>query len=287
MTKIIDLSVYLEAESREPAPPKIAYVLHRPGAALFCRKFPFMGKKSVADKLKVLLNMPSSKKALRPESFPDGEFLSNELVTATTHTGTHLDAPWHYGSRCEGRKARTVAEIPLISCYGDGVVLNMSHKAAGSAIEVKDIQKCLDDMHYNLKQGDIVLIRTDFDKKWGTQEYFTSHPGMSREATEYLIDRGIQTMGINAYGFDRPFGHMVADYIRTGDPDHLWPSHFLGRKKEYYHLERLANLDALLQPCGFKVVCFPIKIKESGAAWVRAVAILEDGKGGETHGKDS
>ena len=36
-------------------------------------------------------------------------------------------------------------------------------------------------------------------------------PGMTGEATEWLIDQGVKLMGIDAYTFDRPFGAMVED----------------------------------------------------------------------------
>jgi kynurenine formamidase len=65
---------------------------------------------------------------------------------------------------------------------------------------------------------------------------------------------------------------MMADFIRTHDGRYLWPAHFFGRKREYAHIERLANLSALKKPNGFKIACFPIKIKDTGAAWARVVA---------------
>lgn len=39
-------------------------------------------------------------------------------------------------------------------------------------------------------------------------------------------------------------------------------------------MEKPANLDQL-PALGFKVACFPVKIKNASAGWVRAVAILE------------
>jgi kynurenine formamidase len=47
-------------------------------------------------------------------------------------------------------------------------------------------------------------------------------------------------------------------------------------EREYYHLENMANLDAMPTPAGFKVCVLPIKWKGTTAAPVRAVAILED-----------
>jgi cyclase len=41
-------------------------------------------------------------------------------------------------------------------------------------------------------------------------------------------------------------------------------------------VERLANLDALPHPTGFRISCFPVKITNAGAAWARAVAWLDE-----------
>jgi kynurenine formamidase len=58
--------------------------------------------------------------------------------------------------------------------------------------------------------------------------------------------------------------------------DHSEDSREVGRKKEYCHIEKMANLDKVpTKPFGFKVPCFPAKISKAGAGWCRAVAILE------------
>ena len=41
-------------------------------------------------------------------------------------------------------------------------------------------------------------------------------------------------------------------------------------------MEKLANLDQLPDPFGFKVACFPVKLTGGSAGWCRAVAILEE-----------
>ena len=42
------------------------------------------------------------------EDLPDGEGWGAERLHINTHLGTHVDAPLHYGSTCEGRPARTI-----------------------------------------------------------------------------------------------------------------------------------------------------------------------------------
>jgi kynurenine formamidase len=40
-------------------------------------------------------------------------------------------------------------------------------------------------------------------------------------------------------------------------------------------MEKMANLSAIGKPHGFKVCCFPIKIKGASAGWTRPVAIID------------
>jgi kynurenine formamidase len=67
---------------------------------------------------------------------------------------------------------------------------------------------------------------------------------------------------------------MMKEFLAKKDPKVLWPVHFYGRKREYIHIERLGNLVSL-PAFGFKVNCFPVKIKATGAAWARVVAFVE------------
>lgn len=270
MTRFIDLSVPIEANKGEPQSPHIVRISHRKGAEEFCVRFnaekkQFLGREYFG-----------ARNNLAPADFPGEEFLANEIITAGVHSGTHMDAPFHYGSRCAGKESRTIDHIPLEWCFGNGVVLDLSWKPPRSAINRGDIVQALQITGCTLRERDIVLIRTGSDKHWGTPAYFTDYPGMGSDAVRFLLEQGVKVMGIDSYGFDRPFPAMIADYLQNRDQEALWPAHFLGRELEYFHMERMANLDAIPIAYGFKIACFPVKITGAGAAWVRPVAILED-----------
>jgi kynurenine formamidase len=217
----------------------------------------------------------AKRRGLTANDLPDGTYCAVENIFATTHSKTHLDAPYHYGPSSGGKPARTIDEVPLEWCYGNGVVLDFTHKKKGESIEVGDVQEALQKIGYTIKPFDIVLIRTDMYKYIDVQGYENMHPGMSREATLWLIDQGVRVMGIDAWGWDRPFDVMEEEF-RSGVKGRFWAAHFAGREKEYCHLENLANLDQIPKSYGFKVAVFPIKIKGAGGAWVRAVAILDE-----------
>jgi kynurenine formamidase len=253
MKRLIDLSVPTEASPSEPIPVKVSHEEHRLSV----------------DVMKMFFGCTEV-------DLPEGLGWANDTVSMISHAGTHVDAPWHYSPISEGRRSRTIDEMPLEWFYSDGVVLDMRHKPRGSGVSIDDLQKALVKIKYKIKPWDIVLIQTGADKLWGKREYFEAGCGMTRDSTIWLIEKGVRVMGIDAWGWDRPFWALKEEFARTDDKDLLWGAHYAGIEKEYCHIEKLANLGHLPRPFGFKVVCFPVKLTGGSAAWSRVVAILED-----------
>ena len=198
-----------------------------------------------------------------------------EQIQAVTHTGTHVDAPYHYGPVSEGKPARRIDEVPLEWCFAPGVVLDVTHLEPGVEITVAVLKRCLEKIDYTLKPYDIVLLRTGADERIGSKEYF-AQPGLGRDGTLWLVEQGVKVIGIDAYTLDRPFANMVADFRRTGDGRYIWPAHFAGITREYCQIEKLANLHLIPGPHGFHVSCFPVKIEGASAGWCRAVAFVNE-----------
>lgn len=250
---IIDLSLPIDDEAFEVHKVNIERVSHKEGIAKFNR---VMGKC-----------------ILKKSDLPDEEFLSLETVHSPVHIGTHLDYSFHYGSRSEGRASKTADEIPLEYCYQDAVRLDMTHKKPNEVITAKDITEYLAKINYKLKPLDIVLLYTGADKFYGTKQYFSDYPGVDVSAIDYLLDRGIKIFGVDTMGIDRPYRFMLKEFLEKKDSKFLYPAHFYGRKREFIHIERLTNLGKL-PDSGFKVICFPVRIKKTGAAWARVVAVI-------------
>lgn len=262
--KIIDLSLPIDEKAFEVHKVEIERVTHAAGVEKFNRVI--MGKTWLG-KLKYAFGA----RILKKEELPDEEFLSLEIVHSPVHVGTHLDYSFHYGSKSEGRASKTAEEIPLEWCYADGVKLDLSFKKPNETINAQDLESALKKINYTLKTNDIVLIRTGADKLYGSPKYFTDYPGIDISAIDFLLDRGIKIFGVDTMGIDRPYKFMLKEFLEEKKP--LYPTHFYGRKREFIHIERLGNLENL-PDFGFKVICFPVKIKQTGAAWSRVVAIL-------------
>jgi kynurenine formamidase len=165
--RIVDLSVPLEhLANSEPLPAKIHYVGHA-GEGL-AQMQQFFGV-TPADLV-----------------YSDGQGWAVEEIHAITHTGTHVDAPYHYGATSEGKPARTIDQVPLEWCFAPGVLLDMRHKAAGETITVDDLSQALARINYILKPLDIVLLQTGADARLGSPEYFRQ-PGLGREGVVWLV----------------------------------------------------------------------------------------------------
>lgn len=261
---IIDLSLPIDEKAFEVHHVDIERISYKAGIEKFNRVI--MGK-TFAGRIKYLLG----KRILKKEDLPDEEFLSLEIVHSPVHIGTHLDYSFHYGSHSEGRPSKPASEIPLEWCLSSAVKLNLTYKKPNETITAKDLEEQLKKINYSLRPLDIVLFHTGSDKLYGGPKYFSEYPGVDISAIDYLLDRGIKIFGVDTMGIDRPYKFMLKEFLQEKKP--LYPSHFYGRKREFIHIERLANLQ-LLPDHGFKIACFPVKIKQTGAAWARVVAII-------------
>lgn len=265
--RIIDLSLPIDEKAFEVHKVEIERVGHKEGVEKFNRVI--MGK-TLIGKLKYALGA----RIVRKEDLPDEEFLSLEVVHSPVHVGTHLDYSFHYGSKSENRASKTAEEIPLEYCFCDAVKLDLTHKSCAETIKADDIEDALERINYSLKANDIVLLHTGADKFYGTPKYFSDYPGVDTSTIDYLLDRGIKIFGVDAMGIDRPYRFMLKEFLEKKEPKLFYPAHFYGRKREFIHIERLTNLEKL-PDFGFKVICFPVKIRQTGAAWSRVVAILQ------------
>ncbi len=191
-----------------------------------------------------------------------GDASNSSRLECDLHAGTHVDAPWHYNSTVQGKKAATIDELPLEWFFGDGVKLDMTRKAEGDPVTVEDVTAELARIKYTIKPMDIVLVCTGRDAFYGAPDYIFKGCGVTAEATKWLYDRGVRVMGIDGWGWDMPLNLQAQKAMEKNEPGIFWAAH--QADLPYSHMERLVNLGQL-PPAGFTVACFPLKIKGS---WV-------------------
>jgi kynurenine formamidase len=255
--RIVDLSIFLENDVISDPPayrPRIQYLDHETSAAEMTSFFP----------------------GLQKSDLPDGEAWAIERIELITHNGTHLDAPYHFASTMnKGERAITIDEVPLDWCMQPGVKLDFRKVPDGYVVTAADVEQELKRIGHELSPLEIVVVNTRAGSRYGNDDYVGAGCGMGREATLYLLERGVRLTGTDAWSWDAPFVYTADKYADTHDASLIWEGHKAGREIGYCHLEKLHNLESLPSD-GFTVCCFPVKIRAASAGWTRAVALLED-----------
>ncbi|MCB0935040.1 MAG: cyclase family protein, partial [Mycobacterium sp.] len=172
-------------------------------------------------------------------------------------------------------RAITIDEVPLEWCLQPAVKLDFRHFPDGYVATAADVEQELARIGHTLAPLEIVLVNTSAGTRYGRDDYVGTGCGMGRDATLYLLERGVRLTGTDAWSWDAPFSYTAQRYARDHDASIIWEGHRAGRTIGYSHIEKLHNLESL-PPNGFEVSCFPVKIHAASAGWTRAVAIFEE-----------
>lgn len=254
--RLIDLSVPLESGIASDPPgfePKITYLDHTQTRGQMTGFFPGM----------------------TDNDLPGGDGWAIEMLQVMTHNGTHLDAPWHHHSTMDGgKRAITIDEVPLEWCFQPGVKLDFRHLPDGHLVQPDQVEAELDRIGHTLSPLEIVVINTAAGMAYGQPDYLDRGCGMGRAATLWLLERGVRVTGTDGWSWDAPFSHTRRRWLENPDPLMVWEGHRASIDIGYCHMEKLTNLDQL-PPTGFRISCFPFKIKAASAGFIRAVAILD------------
>jgi len=243
--KLLDLSVPLAPSASEVIPVEIESMGHEAGGR----------------HLAELVGVAQS-------SLPGGMAWASERVYAGTHSGTHVDAPFHYSPTCNGAPSRTIDQVPLEWFLGPGVCIHAMRQDASRLITVSEFLDVEESMKCKVRFPEIVLFDTGAAQHYGQPHYNDCGRGISPELIELLCDRGVKVIGTDAWSIDPPLAHMGGN-----EQNAVWAAHYMGRTREFCAIERLCNLD-LLPEQGFWVSCFPVKVHRGSGAWIRAVALF-------------
>ena len=210
---------------------------------------------------------------MSPHCLMGGLAWASERITAITHSGTHMDAPFHHSPTAAGRPARTIDELPLEWFWSPGCCVRVEKGPTGQPVSPEELFTWEEQVRYRVAPGDIVLFHTGASASFGQEGYSEQGRGLSPELVRLLAsERKGRVIGTDAWSIDPPYAVMRQRLAEHG-PETVWAAHFVGREVEFCVLEKLCHLEAL-PPVGFHVACFPIKVQRGSGGWVRPVAFL-------------
>ena len=165
------------------------------------------------------------------------------------NTGTYVDSPFH-----RHRDALDLAGLPLDRLAGlPGVVNEAPDDNAPVDLQLGDVR------------GRAVLVRTGWDRRWGTDAYWEPDPYLSTTTLDGLIEGGAALVGVDFNNVDD-----------TTDPKRPAHTRLLGAGIPI--VEHLTNLEALPAE-GFRFYAVPPRIVRGASFPVRAFAELPEYQG--------
>jgi kynurenine formamidase len=147
---------------------------------------------------------------------------SDDFIALGTHTTTHIDALAHVwyddklyndfsANTVRSNGARHCGIDKLVHLVGRGVLIDLcAHRGLpslprGDIIKPEHIEDCATAQGIDVRQGDILLIRTgwmDVFHKDGREAFFKGEPGIGRDAAEWIGARGIAAVGVDNWGVE-------------------------------------------------------------------------------------
>jgi kynurenine formamidase len=171
------------------------------------------------------------------------------LFSMVTHLGTHIDAPLHFI-----RNGKTTAEVDLAKYCNNAVCFDITAYIKGcTQVDIRPILEKNKDL---IRSEDIIVLRTGWEEKVGTPEYF-DFPDFDETVGEAL-----EKYGASGIAFDMP------SIDRAG----IAHQAVLGRDMSI--IESLVNLKPLVGR-RFYLSAAPLKFADGDGSPVRAYAIAD------------
>lgn len=188
-------------------------------------------------------------------------FAVNTLLFSE-HAGTHTDSFIHTNKNAD---ALSIEKLSLHNFIGEAICLDVSHVPDAELIYINDLEKAIKDADLSIPDNGIVLLYTSaYVRHFPKPIYNQKNPGLSREAAEWLAERGIKNVGIDAVSID----------ASPNKGDEWKPAHNVCEETGMLNTENLGDLRPVIGKA-FLYIGFPLKIRNGTAGPTRAVAIMD------------
>ena len=171
---------------------------------------------------------------------------------------THVDSFSHLDPDPD---ALTIDQMGLELFYGPAVCLDVSHVTEETDITADHLDAALVESGQSITPGDHCFFYTGtYDKYAGKTEYLTNFAGLGDSAVQWIVDKQIQTFGVDSPTPDNPTSTT-------------YPAHLMCRHEKKTHYENLILTEVV--GTRFTFVGFPLKVIGAHGGPTRAVAIVD------------
>ncbi len=175
-----------------------------------------------------------------------------ELLFLSSHTGTHLDAPYHFV-----KNGLKINQILLDRLMGKATIIKLQ-KTRNTTITKLDIT-LFEKKNGKISNNSSVFFFTGWQKNLKKGNYFTENPGLDISAAKYLASKKINLVGIDSPSIDL-------------GKDKSFSIHHILSKNNILIVENLVNLNKIPSK-EFNFIILPLKLKDATGSPVRAVAL--------------
>ena len=182
-------------------------------------------------------------------------------ICLSSHTGTHIDAPAHIYAN-----GFTLDKYPVEHFVGKALLVDCSKLENEEKISIR----LLEEKGKTLSEVDFILFFTGHSKKWGNSDYyFSSFPIMSHEVIEWINQRKLKGIGIDAPSFDP----VMVNPLKQTTPDELHNHQAILKTNHTILIENICNLEKIGNKI-FTLCALPLNTKNADGCPARVIAII-------------
>jgi len=166
------------------------------------------------------------------------------MLTLSTHSGTHMDAPLHFI-----RGGKSIDMLPFDATVGPARVIEISDP---KAIEPAELETC------DIKEGERVLFKTvNSNRPWPDLPFQDGYVHLTPDSAAFLVDRRVKCVGI--------------DYLSVGtlDMESSMPTHKTLLAGGVWIIECIYLGQVEAGPCD--LICLPLRVEGAEGAPARAI----------------
>lgn len=173
---------------------------------------------------------------------------NSELLFFSSHTGTHVDAPYHFVK--DGKK---IHELNPSRFFQNATLIRVKSRYISKHHIIQ-----FERVHGDIPTGATIVFATGWNDVLNRKDFFVNNPGLSGSAARYLVSRKVNLVGIDSPSID----------VGT---DSKFTAHHILLKRNVVILENLCNLSKI-KTIHFNLAAIPLKLQNATGSPVRAIA---------------